>query len=103
MATVVLQQTRVSNPGGGPPFKLFGGNAERVYFLLYGTCGVSSVLCLGPAGASTTGFWPIGTLTDPQEFRRVKWGELVTGEIWLSTIADIAPNCDIIITEGILS
>lgn len=103
MPIVTLQQTEITNPGGGNPIKLFGGNAQRVYFFLYGTCSVSSVLCLGPAGAPTTGFYPIGTLTDVVELRRVKYGELVTGEIWLSSFAGVAPNCDIIITEGILS
>lgn len=100
MALVTLQQTRITNPGGGAPIKLLSNNSARVFFFLYGTVATSSVLCLGPAGASTTGFWPISTLNDPQHFRKFQYGELVTGEIWLSTIADTAPNCDVVVTEG---
>lgn len=102
MAVIRLKQTVIIDPGGGDVIRAFDNNNQRVFFVVSGRTVSNLFLCLTPEGFGFSQYWSFATGFVNQFFRRRDYGELITQDLYLTDLMPISPQCDIVITEGIL-
>lgn len=92
-----------SPPGGTGPLQVLAGNGNRVWVIVTVVPSVSEVLIANVQSADLTGVFESVQPLASKHWTRHDYGDLVTGEWWITNGAGDTPNSSFVVTEGVLT